>query len=100
MSWDIRDGFDVIFADYQAPAGLCQSPGFSELCNHFLRLSQGQMFRPLLVHLWFAVTILSPPLQCRYISADGSQLPLFSFGYYPDYRAEPACSEAWPDHCI
>lgn len=44
MSWDISDGFDANFADYQAPAGLCQRPGFSELCNHFLRLSQGQMF--------------------------------------------------------
>lgn len=62
MSWDIRDGFDVIFADYQAPAGLCQSPGFSELCNHFLRLSQGQMFRPLLVHL----TVPSSPVQVHF----------------------------------
>lgn len=63
MSWDISDGFDAIFAGYQAPAGLCQHPGFSELCNHFLRLSQGQMFSSdLSLSIYgFAVTILSPP---------------------------------------
>lgn len=33
----------LIFAGYQVPAGYCQSPEGSELCNRSLRLSQMQM---------------------------------------------------------